>query len=133
MILDFSFPAYRLRQQVKCWSRAFAYATCRLSPDDAQDIILDCRPIAGWYDLMCITPDDVLDHAVSLHGDRAHLLKAHLHAACDYAARKWEAGDDYYSALGFALDMAREFAAQDGIEIEDAEENSNHEGEQADA
>ncbi len=49
-----------------------------------------------------------------------------------YVSRKWDAGDDYYEALNFALDQARDYAAQDGIEISEDEETPtlNTQGEQ---
>ena len=113
---------FNLRCRFRHWRRAFAYATGRLSPDAAQDLILDCRHMAGWYFLLIITPEDVLDRAITFHGEKARALEPHLAAACEYVSRKWDAGDDYYEALNFALDQARDYAAQDGIEISEDEE-----------
>ncbi|MGO9474912.1 MAG: hypothetical protein ACLPWS_16150 [Rhodomicrobium sp.] len=126
---------WQMRERWQRLLRAIAYATGCLSEDAAQDIILDCRASAGWYALMTITPGDVLEFAVVRHGDRARALEPYLTAACEYVSRKWDAGDDCYSALGFALDTACDYAAQDGIAFSDTEApvNIEREGEQHDA
>jgi hypothetical protein len=123
---------WRVQDRWRRLRRAFAYATGRLSADDAQDIILDCRDAAGWYCLMTMSPGDVLDHAIAIHGDPALKLKPYLHPACEYVSRKWDAGDDYYSALEFALDTACDYAAQDGIAFSETEDPASleQEGEQ---
>ena len=112
--------------------RAIAYASGRLSEDAAQTIILDCRDTAGWYPLLTLSPEDVLETAIGRYGDPALALKPYLPAACEYVARKWDAGDDCWNAHDWALDIALEFAAQDGIELEKTEEDPtpNPEGEQ---
>ncbi len=135
MIARLSGFAFTVRYRYRHLRRAFAYARNCLSSDDAQQVILDCRDAAGWYSLMELAPDDVLDMAISRHGDSALSLKPYLPSACEYAARKWECGDDYYHALDFALDTALGFAAQDGIEIEKTggDPTTNPEGEQAHA
>ena len=135
MIARLSNFAFSMRYRYRHLRRAFAYATNRLSPDDAQQVILDCGDAAGWYPLMTLAPCDVLDMAISRHGDPALSLKPYLPSACEYAARKWESGDDYYHALDFALDTALEFAAQDGIEFDKTGDDPtpNPEGEQAHA
>jgi hypothetical protein len=119
MMRTLSCYRYRIANRLHRLRRALAYATGRLSPDDAQDIILDCRDTAGWYLLMVITPDDVLARGIDLKGEGAHDLKPYLAAACGYVSRKWEAGDDYYAALDWALDQACDYANQDGIEIDE--------------
>ena len=106
-----------IREHSQRLRRAFAYATGRLTADDAQIIMIDCRYAAGWYSLMTITPANVLNLAITRYGDPAHLLKPYVAAACDYTERKWEVGDHTYCALDFALDAALEWAAQDGIDI----------------
>lgn len=126
---------FTLSGRIRHWRRAFAYATGRLSSGQAQDIILDCQHIAGWYALMTITPDDVLDSALSQYGNQARALDPYLAAACQYVARKWEGGEEYSCAQDWVLDTTREYAAQDGIDLDEAADNSNpnHEGELADA
>lgn len=132
MIRSLSALRFTIRSRYEHLRRALAYAKGRLSSDDAQQVILDCRDTAGWYPLMTLAPGDVLDIAISRHGDPALSLKPYLPAACEYAARKWENGDAYYDALDFALDTAREFAAHDGIDLDKAKDDStpNPEGEQ---
>jgi len=105
--------------------RAYAYATGRLSADDAQTILIECQDSAGWYPLSTLCTDDLFDHAIATHGDPALKIKPYLPAACEYVSRKWEAGDDYYSPLDFAFDTARDYAAQDGIDLGETEDPAN--------
>jgi hypothetical protein len=96
--------------------RAVAYAGGRLSEDDAQSIILDCRLPAGWYPLMTLSPDDVREMATGLYGDAVHALDPYLDGACECVARKWDhTGDEHWHAREWALDLALQGAAQDGI------------------
>ena len=108
----------------------------RLSQDDAQSIILDCRLPAGWYPLMTLSPDDVHDMAIDLYGDAAHTLDPYLHGACECVARKWDqSGDDHWHAREWALDLALQGAAQDGIvhSLLDGTPTLSSEGEDSDA
>jgi hypothetical protein len=116
---------WKLRYRLARWRRAWAYARGRLGADDAQTLMVDCEHIAGWYALMTITSDDVLDFAVSRHGEAALLLKPYLPAACERTARKWEGGDDHYAALEIALDTATDWAAEHGIDVRPNEDNSD--------
>lgn len=112
----FSAWRWRMLQRWQRLRRAVAYATGRLSQDDAQSIILDCRLPAGWYPLMTLSPDDVQDMAIGLYGDAALPLRPYLHGACECVARKWDQpGDEHWHAREWALDLALQGAAQDGI------------------
>ncbi len=124
---------FRLRFRYARLRRAFAYATGRLSSDQAQTILIECRDYAGWYSLNTLCVDDLLDHAVSLYGDSAHLLKPYLDAACERTARKWDCGDELNIALHCALDCALEHAWDDGVRLDETDDtaNLNHEGENA--
>ena len=44
-------------------------------------------------------------------------------AACERVSRKWECGDYWGMALDFALEAAAEYAAQDGVTLEDEDQN----------
>ena len=107
---------WRMLQRWQRLRRAVAYATGHLSEDDAQSIILDCRLSAGWYPLMTLSPDDVGEMATGLYGDAAHSLDPYLDGACECVARKWDqTGDEHWHAREWALDLALQGAAQDGI------------------
>jgi hypothetical protein len=135
MIHAFPCFRYRLHLRFRRWRHALAYATSRLSSGEAQTILIECQDYAGWYPLNTLCVDDLLDHAVSLYGDSARLLKPYLDAACERTARKWDCGDELNIALGFALEAALDSAGQDGIEIDGGKatntSNPSHEGENA--
>ena len=135
MIHAFSGFRYRLHLRFRRWRHALAYATGCLSRDDAQTILIECRDYAGWYPLNTLCVEDLLGHAVSLHGDSARLLKPYLDAACERTARKWDCGDELNTALHCALDCVLEYAWADGVKLDETEDtaNPNHEGENAHA
>ena len=118
MMRTLSCYRYRIANRLHLLRRALAYATGQLSADDAQDIILDCRDAAGWYPLMILTCQNVMDDAIDEYGDPARALENYLPAACAQVARKWECyGDEYANACSWALDTAKEYAAQDGLHL----------------
>ena len=83
-----------------------------------------------------MSPDDVRDMARDLYGDAAHALAPYLHGACADVERKWDqSGDDYWHARDWALDLARQGAAQDGIVLSllDDTPTLSSEGEDLDA
>ncbi|MDD4616725.1 MAG: hypothetical protein PHW76_06400 [Alphaproteobacteria bacterium] len=118
MTTSLSLWSYRLHCRWKRLCRAFDYATAQLSQNDAQTLIMDCQPLAGWYPLMVLTEDDVFEMAADLHGDAADALAPYIPGACDYVGRKWEAsGDDYWHARHWALEIAQEWVAQEGVAV----------------
>ena len=134
MIRRLSDFGFQLRYRYEHLRRAFAYATGRLSCDDAQTIILDCRDYSWLVSAdddrtrRCPRPPRLAFTAIQ----RLPRLSPISPAACEYVARKWDAGDDcWISRHDWALDTAREFAAQDGIDLDKAEDDPtpNPEGE----
>jgi hypothetical protein len=106
---------WRIFQRWQRLRRAVAYAAGRLSQDGAQSIILDCRPPAGWYPLMTLSPEDVRAMAADLYGDVA-ALDPYLDGACESVARKWDdPRDDHWRARQWALELVLQDAAADGI------------------
>jgi hypothetical protein len=123
---------WRIRHRLQHIKLAFGYAAGTLSADQAQDIIADCEDVCGRFSLMTLSTRDVMDMAIGEYGDAALDLARYLPAACARVAGKWESyGDEYWHAKDWALQIARDSAAQDGIKLEDAQDISNpsHEGE----
>jgi len=56
-------------------SRAWGYFTGRLTADDAQRIMLDCRDPAGWHTLLALTVEDTLEQARETFADRHDLAE----------------------------------------------------------
>jgi hypothetical protein len=128
--------AFRLQNSGRRWRRAFAYATGRLSRDDAQWILIDCTSPAGWHTLTLLATGDVRDMAVEMYGDVAQALDPYLDGACENVACKWDTpGDDVWHARQWALDKAIEWAAEDGIHLASDSEPSqpDHQGDHAHA
>lgn len=115
---------WRIRPRLQRCRRALAYAMGRLSPDDAQWLLIDCQPIAGWYPLTTLCEGDVFGLAADRYGDAADALAPYIPAACERVAGKWETPcDDGWHARNWAIEIALEYAAQDGVLIKDNEDN----------
>jgi hypothetical protein len=126
MIRRLSNLGFRWRCRCQRLHRAFAYASGRLSPGEAQTILIECKDYAGWYPLNTLCVEDLLSHAATVQGDNAQLLKPYLHAACEHVSRKWDSGDDLNIAFDLALETAAGYAAQDGVTLEAKEETQHH-------
>jgi hypothetical protein len=123
MIRRLSNLGFRLRYSYQRLHRAFAYASGRLSPGEAQTILIECQDYAGWYPLNTLCVEDLLSHAACLHGDNAQLLTPYLRDACERVSRKWDSGDDLNIAFDLALETAAGYAAHDGVTLEDEDRN----------
>jgi hypothetical protein len=97
------------------WKRAWRYASGRLSADDAQRLLLDCRYPAGWHPLLVLTVEDTLEQArqeIADHPDLARLVAD----GCARVGDKWE---PYYvellEARCWAINLAKNYAVDEGI------------------
>ena len=111
---------WRFRQQDR-WTRlarGLAYAFRRSLPEaDLHAMRVEMNGLLGYYPLMTLSVEDVLEEARSRYGDEeANRLTSYLDAACDRVVSKWDNG---YDAFGVAVDWALEnvlaYAEADGI------------------
>lgn len=108
---------HRARSLGKRLLRAWRYAFQTLSEDDAQTIILDCEPPAGWRALLTLADAGVLEQARTLYADHP-ALKMLVAEACTHVARKWENhSDDLHHAECWALDLVSQYAADLAINL----------------
>jgi hypothetical protein len=106
---------YRFRTRLAQWRRAWRYAIDRLSADDAQRTMLDCRSPAGWYPLLVLTVEDTLEQAREDFADHPDLPRL-IADGCARVADKWESyNDDLWEARRWAIGLARDYAADEGI------------------
>ena len=84
---------YRLCATLARIRRALRYGFGRLSPDEAQLILIDCQRSAGWYPLLLLTVDDTLEQARRTFVDDPQ-IPALVAAACGRVASKWESHND---------------------------------------
>jgi hypothetical protein len=106
---------YRCGVSLGRWTRAWRYAAGRLSPDEAQRLMLDCRYPAGWHPLLVLTVEDALEQAreeIADHPDLPRLVAD----GCARVGDKWE---PYYGELPEArcraINLAKNYAADEGI------------------
>lgn len=108
---------YRFRTRLAQWQRAWRYATDRLSADDAQRLILDCRYPAGWHSLMVLTVEDTLEKALEDLAEHPELPRL-IAAGCARVGVKWESNDDQlWEARRWAIGLAKDYAADEGIAL----------------
>ncbi|MBX9776287.1 MAG: hypothetical protein K2Y71_18060 [Xanthobacteraceae bacterium] len=106
---------YRFRTRLAQWRRAWRYATNRLSADEAQRIMLDCRDPAGWHPLLVLSVEDTLEQAredLADHPDLSRLIAD----GCARVGDKWESyNDELWEARRWAIGLAKDYAADEGI------------------
>ncbi len=108
---------YRFQAGIAQWRRAWRYATDRLSADDAQRMMLDCRYPAGWHPLMVLTVEDTLEQAREDLADHPELPRL-VEDGCARVADKWESyNDELAMARRWAIDMAYDAAIAQGIRL----------------
>jgi hypothetical protein len=97
------------------WTRAWRYAAGRLSADEAQRLMLDCRYPAGWHPLLVLTVEDTLEQAreeIADHPDLPRLVAD----GCARVGDKWE---PYYGELlearCWAINLAKNYAVHEGF------------------
>lgn len=99
------------------WQRAWRYAIDRLSADDAQRIMLDCRYPAGWYPLLVLTVEDTLEQAREDFADHPELPRL-IADGCARVTDKWESyNDELWEARRWAIGLAKDYAADEGIAL----------------
>ncbi len=108
---------YRACYRLARWRRGWRYAAGRLSADEAQRILLDCRFPAGWHPLLVLTVEDTLEQAredIADHPDLARLVAD----GCARVGDKWE---PYYGELlearCWAINLAKNYAVDEGITL----------------
>jgi hypothetical protein len=106
---------YRANNRARRLYRAWCYFTDRLSADDALTVMLDCRYAAGWHPLLTLTVSGTLDKARETFADHPELPRL-IADGCARVGEKWESyNDDLYDARRWAIELAEEYAAQEGI------------------
>jgi hypothetical protein len=107
--------SYRCGVGLSRWTRAWRYAAGRVSADEAQRLMLDCRYPAGWHPLLVLTVEDTLEQAreeIADHPDLPRLVAD----GCARVGDKWE---PYYGELlearCWAINLAKNYAADEGI------------------
>jgi hypothetical protein len=108
---------YRFCSRLAQWRRAWCYATDRLSADDAQRMMLDCRDPASWHPLLVLTVEDTLEQARQELADHPELPRL-LAGGCARVADKWESyNDELWEARRWAIGLAKEYTADEGITL----------------
>ena len=119
----FNFWRYRATYRGQRLSRAWFYFTDRLSADDAQSILLDCYSPAGWHPLVILTVEDTIEQARETFADHPDLPQL-IANGCERVGNKWEChNDDLYMARSWAIEIAEDYAAQQGITLSRLEGN----------
>ncbi len=108
---------HRFRTRLAQSRRAWRYATNRLSADEAQRIMLDCRDPAGWHPLLVLTVEDTLEQAREDLADHPDLPRL-IADGCARVGDKWESyNDELWEARRWAIDLAKGYADDEGITL----------------
>jgi hypothetical protein len=116
---------YRVKTRAKRLSRAWRYFADRLNADDAQSIMLDCERPAGWHPLLTLCVEDVLAEARETFADHPELPRL-IADGCERVGGKWASyNDDLYHARERAIELAQEYAVNEGITLVRLTENDD--------
>ncbi len=107
---------FRHQERLSRFALGMAYAFGRpLAEADMHAIRVEMNEALGYYPLMTLGTEDVLQNALDVYGEEeAQKLKPYLDAACDRVARQWES-DAFGVAVDWALENALAYAEDDGI------------------
>jgi hypothetical protein len=108
---------YGAKNHAQRLSRAWRYCTGRLTADDAQWIMFECQRPAGCHPLLTLTVEDTLEQARETLADHPELPRL-IADGCEHVGNKWESyNDDLYHARQWAIDLAQDYAANEGITL----------------
>lgn len=117
---------FRVRSRLARLSRAWAYFRGSLSADAAQRIMFDCEYPAGWHPLLVLTVEDTLAEAREVLADHSDLPRL-INDGCARVASKWESyNDELYEARRWAIDLAADYAAAEGVALARLEDDGDH-------
>lgn len=102
----------------KRWRLAFAYATGRLTVVQAQEIVCQCEPVAGWHPLTTLAVDDVLEDALERYRDHPALAD-YIARGCARVAHRYDnSGEELSFARNWAIEEAVTYAADDDVHFQ---------------
>ena len=111
---------FRHQERLSRFALGMAYAFGRpLAEADMHAIRVEMNEALGYYPLMTLGTEDVLQNALDVYGEEeAEKLKPYLDAACDHVARKWSGdGESFGVAVDWALENALAYAEDDGVTL----------------
>lgn len=84
--------------------------------------MLDCRYPAGWHPLLVLTVEDTLEQAREDLADHPDLPRL-IADGCARVGDKWESyNDELWEARRWAINLARRYAADEGIALDPLED-----------
>lgn len=120
--LKYSAPAYRMRQRLARYRRAWLYAAGRTELDDAYTIMRDLRPITGEYPLITLDVDGIVISAGDRWTNSADEIRPFAEEAAERVYGKFDSdGETRSAAEEWALDLIAEYAEQEGVELIEGE------------
>jgi hypothetical protein len=109
---------YRLRNRIRRYRLALAYARHRVDSDQANEIICDCQAAAGWFPLETFSVDRVLQTALDCYWRPHPELESLVQSACDRVASKWSSdGHAADAAEDWAIDLVGDYAQARGVTL----------------
>ena len=108
---------YVAKQRLKRLRRAWAYFTGKLTEDDASWMVSELNGECGYTILETLDTASVLEWAEELFGPHEHMAEW-VRDAVRRVGGKWEGSGEIQSAASdWAIDLVREYAAQDGVKL----------------
>src|SRR5258708_4062260 len=102
--------------------------TGRFTADDAQTIILDCRRPAGWFPLLVLCDDDVLEQARTIYADHSELPRLIADSCARVEPKSESHNGELDMAARWAIDLAEDYARVQGIQLTLRDEDADADG-----
>lgn len=107
---------HRMQDRAKRLKHAIRYVAGTLTPDNAQDMLLELRYVAGWYPIVTLCVEDVMTRATEVYRDTPELREV-VEGACQYVEQKYDYSDTAQQATSDAFDRIEEEATSMGVTL----------------
>lgn len=122
LVKAFHWRVYRFHAAVLRFGVGWLYAIGRLdraNRDRLRDLIYDAEQASEWYALEGFSAASVIEDMAAEYVMTPKIERLARQAARRVAS-KWDSdGNLRYAAISWAIDLVKEYAQQDGIELEE--------------
>lgn len=118
---------WRVRWGAERAARGFRYAIGRATPTDGMRLLCEAERLCGHYALCSISAESVLNDMLDQYEPHPALARLCEQAAARVANKWSDSGDTSAAAIDWAMNLVREYAAEDGVALVDIGESTGAE------
>ena len=115
--MHFALWRWKVRHALERIGVGLRYACGRSTVDDWSRLSHDSQVGSSCYGLSYFSADDVVESLIDLYGDN-QAFQEMAERAARRVWNKWNGtGDETGAAIDWAVDLVKEYAAEDGVEL----------------